>query len=123
MPFVTTNVYISRLDSAVTAPLHTDRFDSFILQTEGAKRWRIFGSSCFAPKWPVLDASMSDRGKAGDVLYLEQVGPMLLDECLRAGDVLYLPRGFPHATSTFDTSKVSTACYSTSLTAPPWCLS
>lgn len=34
VPFVTTNVYISRLDSPVTAPLHTDRFDSFIMQTE-----------------------------------------------------------------------------------------
>lgn len=34
VPFVTTNVYISRLDSPITAPLHTDRFDSFIMQTE-----------------------------------------------------------------------------------------
>ncbi|CAL1142210.1 unnamed protein product [Cladocopium goreaui] len=117
VPFVTTNVYISRLDSPITAPLHTDRFDSFIMQTEGAKRWRIFDTSAAVPRWPVLDAGMSDRGKAGDVLYLEQVGPLLLDECLKCGEVVYLPRGFPHATSTFDTSSLSTtSCYSTSLT-------
>ena len=34
VPFVTLNVYISHLDAPVTAPLHTDRFDSFIMQTE-----------------------------------------------------------------------------------------
>ncbi|CAK9086968.1 unnamed protein product [Durusdinium trenchii] len=117
VPFVTTNVYISRLDSPITAPLHTDRFDSFIMQTEGAKRWRIFGPGAATPRWPVLDAGMSDRGKAGDVLYLEQVGPLLLDECLKSGEVVYLPRGFPHATSTFQTSSVSGKTgYSTSLT-------
>ena len=117
VPFVTTNVYTSRLDSPITAPLHTDRFDSFIMQTEGAKRWRIFDTSKAVPRWPVLDAGMSDRGKAGDVLYLEQVGPLLLDELLKPGDVVYLPRGFPHATSTFDTSSLSKISrYSTSLT-------
>ncbi|CAE7201170.1 unnamed protein product, partial [Symbiodinium necroappetens] len=96
LPFVTLNVYISHLDAPVTAPLHTDRFDSFIMQTEGFKRWRIFGTSNSVPAWPVLDSGMTDRGKAGDVLYLEQVGDMLIDETLAPGDVLYLPRGFPH---------------------------
>ena len=74
------------------------------------------------------------RGKAGDVLYLEQadpfrrsddpldlcgcvdvyrlddsmsirvylqVGPLLLDELLELGDVVYLPRGFPHVAGHF----------------------
>lgn len=67
------------------------------------------------------------RGKAGDVLYLEQadpfrqtfdacgwfdvyrcvfvsylqVGPLLLDELLKPGDVVYLPRGFPHVAGHF----------------------
>ncbi|CAE7538525.1 unnamed protein product [Symbiodinium sp. CCMP2592] len=104
LPFITLNVYISHLDAPVTAPLHTDRFDSFIMQTEGFKRWRIFGTSSAVPAWPVLDSGMTDRGKAGDVLYLEQVGDMLIDETLAPGDVLYLPRGFPHATSTFGLS-------------------
>lgn len=125
IPFVTTNVYMSRLDSTVTAPLHTDRFDSFIFQTEGSKRWRVFNTSSAVPIWPVVDAGMSDRGKHGDVLYLEQVGPLMLDERLDPGDVLYLPRGHPHATSTFDTSSLhfdagigqrSQAKHSTSLT-------
>merc|ERR1712172_392601 len=44
-PFVTTNAYMSHLGANVTAPLHTDRFDSFIFQTEGSKRWRIFDTS------------------------------------------------------------------------------
>ncbi|CAE7346667.1 unnamed protein product [Symbiodinium natans] len=119
VPFVTLNVYISHLDAPVTAPLHTDRFDSFIMQTEGFKRWRIYGTSAQVPSWPVLDAGMTDRGKAGDVLFLQQVGDMLIDECLKPGDILYLPRGFPHATSTFNTSgldKGTASPYSTSLT-------
>ncbi|CAE7247652.1 unnamed protein product [Symbiodinium sp. KB8] len=123
LPFVTLNVYISHLDAPVTAPLHTDRFDSFIMQTEGFKRWRIFGTSNAVPAWPVLDSGMTDRGKAGDVLYLEQVGDMLIDETLAPGDVLYLPRGFPHATSTFGLSdevkkrgSQTSSPYSTSLT-------
>jgi len=118
-PFVNANVYISRLNASVTAPLHTDRWDSFVFQTEGSKRWRVFGISADLPLWPVLDAGMKERGKYGDVLFVEQVGPLLLDECLCRGDVLYLPRGHPHATSTFDTvplQKEHGDAYSTSLT-------
>merc|ERR1712107_860587 len=85
VPFVTVNVYISRLDTQVTAPLHTDRFDSFIFQTEGSKRWRIFGTSDVTQPWPVLDAGVPDRGKNGDVIYLEQVGSLMIDECLAPG--------------------------------------
>ena len=41
-----------------------------------------------------LDDSMSIR------VYL-QVGPLLLDELLELGDVVYLPRGFPHVAGHF----------------------
>ena len=30
-----------------------------------------------------------------------QVGPLLLDELLKPGDVVYLPRGFPHVAGHF----------------------
>ena len=47
-------------------------FPVFCIVKQGVKRWRIFDTSTAVPRWPVLDAGMSDRGKAGDVLYLEQ---------------------------------------------------
>jgi len=104
LPFVSCNCYMSGLDLNVTAPMHTDRMDSFIVQTEGSKRWRVYGNSEELPPWPVQDANVPDRGKNGEVLMLHQAGPLLLDELLRPGDVLYLPRGLPHATSTIHTT-------------------
>mmetsp|Transcript_155161 Transcript_155161/g.268825 ORF Transcript_155161/g.268825 Transcript_155161/m.268825 type:complete len:488 (-) Transcript_155161:193-1656(-) len=115
------NTYISSLDKDVTAPLHTDRMNSFIIQTEGAKRWRIFDAPPTL-RYPVPDAGVEELGKHGHMLVLENVGDMLIDELLSAstGDVAYLPRGFPHATSTFDTAQhckdKKLGRYSTSLT-------
>lgn len=112
------NAYLSSSSVPLTAPMHTDRMNSFVVQTEGAKRWRVFAPGS-GSELPVLDAGGSERGKRGDVLYVEQVGEVLLDELLaaRAGETLYLPRGFPHATSTFETS--AHGAHSTSLTLSP----
>lgn len=55
VPFVTTNVYTSRLDSPITAPLHTDRFDSFIMQTEAAMTQRGTHLKVIQPKVKFLD--------------------------------------------------------------------
>lgn len=122
IPFVRCNVYISPLDSMASTPLHTDRVDSFVLQAQGSKRWRVFDTSDAVQPWPIVDAGFSERGKNGDVLYLEHVGPLLLDDLLQPGDVLYIPRGVPHATSTFGTQHLhcegrgAQARFSTSMT-------
>ena len=61
VPFVTTNVYISRLDSPITAPLHTDRFDSFIMQTEACFVFEFHSSLLFTPKIGLKERTNSGR--------------------------------------------------------------
>jgi hypothetical protein len=43
------------------------------------------------------------RGKAGDVLSFEEMGPPIIDTVVQPGDVLYVPTGFPHTTDTSTT--------------------
>ena len=59
------NTYISP-PGHVAAPLHTDRMNSFVLQTEGSKRWRIYEPPTMGAL-PVIDAGSVERGKDGDV--------------------------------------------------------
>ena len=101
------NVYVSALDTAMCAPLHTDRMNSLVLQAEGRKTWRVW-----APprgfSLPVIDAGFVERGKEDDVLEEAELGASpLIEIVLGPGDVLYLPRGFPHTTATSTTSAVS----------------
>jgi len=41
---------------------------------------------------------MQQRGKSGDVLSRDGVGELRLNAVLAPGDLVYLPRGFPHRT-------------------------
>lgn len=88
------NVYITPAQTTLSVPPHTDRQDVLVLQTAGTKRWRVY-----APPPRVLGIDPLNRGKAGDVLNLDGVSP-LLDVVLRPGDALYVPTGFPHTTDT-----------------------
>jgi ribosomal protein L16 Arg81 hydroxylase len=63
-------------------PDHRDEADVFVLQVGGVKQWRIFG--------PPTDA----HWKAGAEV---SAGEALLEAELRAGEVLYIPRGFAHS--------------------------
>ena len=94
------NVYITHNSIDVGAPLHTDRMNSFILQSEGSKRWRLYRPGDENATLPVVHLGSNQRGKSGDVLPLNEVGPIRLDAALEPGDLLYLPRGFPHRTNT-----------------------
>src|SRR3974390_2886707 len=71
-------------------PVHYDAKDVFALQLSGSKRWRLY-----APQRPLpLPTQHCYDG-------LPDEG--LLRECdLRAGDMLYCPRGFPHSVSAGD---------------------
>ncbi|GMH48537.1 hypothetical protein TrLO_g4561 [Triparma laevis f. longispina] len=96
------NVYISPVNDGEESvvPVHTDRQDVLIFQTEGIKKWTVY------PR-PLIPRTSNNkiklnplsRGKAGDVISpLELTSPT--SYTLKPGDVLYVPLGFPHHTST-----------------------
>ena len=77
-----------------SVPPHTDRQDVLILQSAGRKHWKVFAPPAVEEVDPLR------RGKDGDVLDAAMLGEPLLEATLEPGDVLYVPLGFPHATST-----------------------
>ena len=95
------NVYCSGSGLETSAPPHSDRQEVFVVQCSGRKRWVVYEPPAVdvAP-----DADPFSRGKGGDALD-EGALTVVFDDVLNAGDVLYVPAGAPHATST--TSKSS----------------
>jgi len=90
------NVYVTPPGCAVSVPPHTDRQDVLCIQTQGAKRWRVYAPPNRKPGVDPLN-----RGKNGDVLSIEEeLGQPLIDAVVQRGDVLYVPTGFPHTTDT-----------------------
>jgi lysine-specific demethylase/histidyl-hydroxylase NO66 len=79
---VRTNVYLSR-SGVPGLPVHYDRMDVIVLQTEGSKAWSV----------------LPQRSRVGDpapsARPIEELGPPL-EVVLEPGDVLYIPRGHPH---------------------------
>ncbi len=69
--------------------LHYDNHCAFIIQLRGCKDWQVFSPVQELP----LERCEQPLPRA------ELTGP-LLDISLEPGDVLYLPRGFPHCAST-----------------------
>ena len=92
------NVYITAPGRRASTRPHADHHDVLILQSEGCKRWQVFAppQACSErfQKHPLY------RGKGDDVLSKEELGEALLDVTLRPGECLFIPSGFPHATST-----------------------
>ena len=76
-------------------PAHFDVMDGFILQLEGAKVWRVPG--------PPVGLPLPDEHTATPP---EHLPPLLFEQTLESGDVLYLPRGFVHAARTAQTASV-----------------
>lgn len=70
---------------------HYDVHDVFVLQIAGEKRWRIHPPVHPAP---LRDQPWTDHRSAVEAAAREEP---LIDEVLRPGDALYLPRGFLHA--------------------------
>ena len=62
--------------------VHHDTHDVFVLQVSGSKRWRIYP--------PVLELPLGHQRWSGEA------GEPVEELTLRAGDTLYLPRGWPH---------------------------
>lgn len=106
------NLYVTGKGTATSAPPHTDKQDVFVLQSVGAKRWRVY-----EPPPPAVKprADPLARGKAHDGLSLNELGAPLIDTVLKPGEVLYMPAGFPHATDTVNTASAGVASQADSL--------
>lgn len=91
------NVYCTPPSCSLSVPLHTDKQDVFVFQSQGAKRWRVY-----APPPRSNGKDPLARGKNGDVLSFDELqqDQPLIDTVIQPGDVLYVPTGFPHTTDT-----------------------
>lgn len=115
------NAYITPPHSQGLAP-HFDDVELWVCQTEGSKRWRVYGPHPMAyhgvsrPE-PLRHACCS----SGDLdrEELEAMGlKLLLEVDLKVGDVLYIPRGFIHEARA--TTREG-SCHVTISTFQRWC--
>jgi ribosomal protein L16 Arg81 hydroxylase len=77
-------------------PPHYDDHDVFILQIEGMKTWSLYDSPSVLPL-----ALAQDQPE----LNLKGHTPVA-EYCLRAGDMLYIPRGIVHEAATLECSSI-----------------
>ncbi|CAH0365607.1 unnamed protein product [Pelagomonas calceolata] len=98
------NVYVTDPRREVSVSPHSDAQNVLVFQCSGMKRWRV---------WPPPPRERGKdpfgRGKGGD--RVEGLGEPVLDVTLQPGDVLYVPLGWVHATSTADSAERS--CHAT----------
>ena len=83
-----TNAYYTP-PSAQGFKVHHDTHDVFCLQVAGEKRWLVYP--------PVLELPLKSQKYAPE---LGDPGEPILDVTMRAGDALYLPRGWLHQAMT-----------------------
>jgi ribosomal protein L16 Arg81 hydroxylase len=76
--------------------VHHDTHDVFVLQISGEKRWLVYE--------PAFELPLRDQKYKREVH--GEPGSPLHDLVLRAGDVLYLPRGWLHEALTSDTDSL-----------------
>ena len=81
--YATTNLYASWV-STPGFSTHWDAHDVFILQVAGTKRWQLYGET---RRFPLQRDSEDPARPQGEPVW---------NEILRAGDVLYIPRGWWH---------------------------
>ena len=85
-----TNAYYTPR-SAQGFAVHHDTHDVFCVQVAGEKRWLVYP--------PLLELPLPDQNYTAE---LGEPGAPVLDVTLRAGDTLYLPRGWLHQAMTSD---------------------
>jgi len=91
---VQANVYLTPENATGFAP-HYDTHEVFILQIAGAKHWRIH-----EPLLPLPYRNQPFTNDSG------VPARMLMEVDMAAGDLLYLPRGYIHTTTTSRSSSV-----------------
>lgn len=94
------NVYATKGRFQTIATLHSDRMDNFVVQTSGKKRWRVYQPKVVNPVWGVHGQAEWGTKEGTKAIPASMVGDLLIDAVLEPGDILYIPRGFPHTTST-----------------------
>ena len=72
--------------------MHHDTHDVLCLQVEGEKRWLVYA--------PLLELPLKHQKYTAE---MGEPGEPLMDVTMRAGDTLYLPRGWLHQAMTSDT--------------------
>ena len=72
--------------------VHHDTHDVFCLQVAGEKRWLVYP--------PLLELPLREQKYAEE---MGEPGEIVLDVTMRAGDMLYLPRGWLHQAMTSET--------------------
>ncbi|MGE5274719.1 MAG: cupin domain-containing protein [Verrucomicrobiota bacterium] len=75
--------------------VHHDTHDVFVLQVAGEKHWRVYE--------PLLELPLKAQRWSSS---LGEPGPTVLELTLRAGDTLYLPRGWLHDALTSETDSL-----------------
>ena len=81
--------------SAQGFKVHHDTHDVLCLQVEGEKRWLVYA--------PVLELPLKNQKYSPE---LGEPGEPVMDVTMRAGDTLYLPRGWLHQAMTSDTASL-----------------
>jgi lysine-specific demethylase/histidyl-hydroxylase NO66 len=89
-----TNAYYTP-PSAQGFKVHHDTHDVFCLQVAGEKRWLVYP--------PVLELPLRSQKYTAE---LGEPGEPILDVTMRAGDTLYLPRGWLHQAMTSDAASL-----------------
>ena len=92
---VQANAYCTPASSQGFA-VHHDTHDVFVLQVSGHKHWRIYE--------PVVELPGKDQRWKAELA--GSVGPPVHDLTLRAGDTLYIPRGWPHEAAAADAASL-----------------
>ncbi|XP_071567713.1 ribosomal oxygenase 1 [Temnothorax nylanderi] len=90
--FVGANLYLTPPNSQGFAP-HYDDVEAFIFQIEGQKRWRLYkplNENEYLPRYSSKNFDQSE------------IGEPILDTIVKAGDLLYLPRGTIHQGMTLE---------------------
>ncbi|XP_018307113.1 bifunctional lysine-specific demethylase and histidyl-hydroxylase NO66 [Mycetomoellerius zeteki] len=91
--FVGANIYLTPPNSQGFAP-HYDDVEAFILQVEGKKRWKLYK--------PLKQSARLTRYSSKN-FHESELGELILDKVINAGDLLYLPRGTIHQAMALDT--------------------
>ena len=97
------NMYTTLPNFETAAARHTDRMDAFIVQTAGKKHWKVWAPKVLYPVWGVHENGQ--WGKGYTKMESNQMGPLLTDHVLKPGELLFVPRGFVHQTSTPEASE------------------
>ncbi|XP_054706568.1 ribosomal oxygenase 1-like [Uloborus diversus] len=88
--FMGVNMYLTPPESQGFAP-HYDDIEAFVLQIEGRKLWKIYAPRNEDEKLPRVSSPNFTQ---------DEIGIPIFEVELKAGDMLYFPRGFIHQAKT-----------------------